>query len=422
MYKDEILFALSRKGNVARFASYDPSLKLRHFAGCADGVRLLKACGRVNVRSFIPDDHQSKEFVYDVRDVGELKAHLARLSAQGLFTIVNELIDTNDGGVSGVKQGERVEFAPDDTPRCVERPGVCALPIAIAAMVLNVVYDAALPPLAGRVEFSVHPYKCGTRHENVILWEHEEDAPGADAPAPSWPNRFSRHIGDKAFGLLMADCLGLRVPLTTVLSRRVAPFTFGSGGEGTWVRTCPTEQQPGLYTTVHGWTDPFALLTTEDPGGKNIASVLVQSGVPSRYSGAAITTVDGALVIEGRAGDGDAFMLGAALPEKIPQRVTEAVSAAAKQIGDCRFEWVFDGTNAWVVQLHSGRSKSTADVVVPGDARDWVEVETADLSKLRSTLADVPDGTGVILKGKFGMTSHIADVVRKAGRPAKIAA
>ena len=42
-----------------------------------------------------------------------------------------------------------------------------------------------------------------------------------------WPNRFSDMLGDKTFGLIMADQIGLYVPRTMVLNRSVAPFTFG---------------------------------------------------------------------------------------------------------------------------------------------------------------------------------------------------
>jgi hypothetical protein len=51
-----------------------------------------------------------------------------RLSLQGLHVIANETIDVHDGGVSGVVLGGTIEFAPDDTPRCVEEPGVTSLP------------------------------------------------------------------------------------------------------------------------------------------------------------------------------------------------------------------------------------------------------------------------------------------------------
>ena len=71
------------------------------------------------------------------------------------------------------------------------------------------------------------------------------------------PNRFSRMIGDKAFGLLMADRLGVAVPRTLVIGRRVAPFEFGqaTGSAEVWLRTCPYEPHPGLYTTMQGWTE-----------------------------------------------------------------------------------------------------------------------------------------------------------------------
>jgi hypothetical protein len=81
-------------------------------------------------------------------------------------------------------------------------------------------------------------------------------------------------IGDKAFGLLMADRLGAHVPRTLVVARRIAPFTFGreTGSTEIWTRTCPVEPHPGLYTTLKGWTDPFALLQAEDPEGRVLAS------------------------------------------------------------------------------------------------------------------------------------------------------
>src|SRR5262249_21798426 len=47
---------------------------------------------------------------------------------------------------------------------------------------------------------------------------------------------------------------------------------------------------PGRFTTVRGWTDPFALVEAEDPRSE-IASVLVQDSVDARYSGAAITQI-----------------------------------------------------------------------------------------------------------------------------------
>jgi glutathione synthase/RimK-type ligase-like ATP-grasp enzyme len=55
-----------------------------------------------------------------------------------------------------------------------------------------------------------------------------------------WPNRFSSILGDKAYGLLMANLAGVPVPRTLVIGRRIAPFTFGdvTGSFEFWTRTC----------------------------------------------------------------------------------------------------------------------------------------------------------------------------------------
>lgn len=439
MIKDEILSRLAAHGNVAQFASFSPALEARYTVarGEVDGdprtaaeQMLAYSCAQsVNIRSFIPGDHQSKEFVYGLKSVDDVVANLNRLGSQGLYLIINETIDVNDGGVSGVAQGDLIEFAPNDTPRCVEKPGACSLPRVIGDGILQTVYRTKLGLNGiGRSEFSVHPLPCGNRGERVILWEYEETAPHAEAAPPSWPNRFSQHIGDKAFGLLVADALGLPVPETLVVGRNVAPFSFGSkvGDGSVWARTCPVTQQPGLYTTVKGWTDPFKLMATEDADGTAIASVLSQSAIPALYAGAAIYGADGEWIIEGKGGEGDDFMLGSALPQPLPPDVIGVVNSRADEIisklGPARFEWVFDGKTVWVVQLHSGQSCSSATVVVPGDAEVWREVETSDLAKLRDDIAALPNGHGAILLGRFGLTSHIADVVRKAGKPARLAA
>ena len=158
-------------------------------------------------------------------------------------------------------QGDVIEFAPDDTPRCVEKEGAASLPLAWGLSILRRVYGFE-PDIVdagkGRLEFSVHPRPRGWKKTHTLMWEYERsDNPPATANV-AWPNRFSRHIGDKAFGLLVADAIGLPIPRTTVFSRRVAPFSFGipTGSFEVWTRTCPIEQEPGRFTTVKGWTDP----------------------------------------------------------------------------------------------------------------------------------------------------------------------
>jgi hypothetical protein len=100
----------------------------------------------------------------------------------------------------------------------------------------------------------------------------------------SWPNNFSRFIGDKAFGLLVANEFGALVPKSTLLARNVAPFTFGkeTGLSEIWFRTCPSEKTPGKYPTYFGWADPFKTLSDEDTAS-NVTSVLSQHSVEAVY-------------------------------------------------------------------------------------------------------------------------------------------
>ena len=181
----------------------------------------------------------------------------------------------------------------------------------------------------------------------------------------------------------------------------------------------PTEQQPGLFTTVKGWTDPYALLALEDTEGDRIASVLVQNAIRAVHSGAAITSAGGDLVIEGVRGEGDRFMLGERAGGSLPEAVLLDVKALDRRLksalGPVRFEWVHDGSQAWCVQLHVGASVSDGDVLFPGDVFDWTEFDASDgLGVLRELIARVGDGQGILVKGDVGLTSHIADILRKA--------
>lgn len=445
--KDQSLDRLAETGNVAQFASFSPDAggvrqEYSRMAGHApndpflserlalETLLRLSPEASINLRSFSPDSPRSREFVYGIGNVEDAMSALHRLLGEGLFVIANETVDVRDGGVSGVAQGGVLEFSPDDTPRCVEKEGVASLPLHLGLAMLETVYGFR-PDLGdvqgARLEFSVHPRPRGWRRTHTLLWEHEHVGTEAHAPGLTWPNNFSRHIGDKAYGLLMATLVGLPTPATTVIGRRVAPFVFGrqTSSLEVWTRTCPREPEPGLYTTIKGWIDPFALLSREDATGSTISSVLSQAAVPARHSGAAIVMADGALAVEGRQGEGDLFMLGVSAPELLPEFVDEAVRAAHRRLqealGPVRFEWVHDGDKVWIVQLHLGATRSTAKVLVPGDAGRWIRFEARDgLEKLRVALRDLPADAGLSLVGNVGLTSHIADLVRKAGRPARI--
>jgi hypothetical protein len=448
LYKDAALDRLAEMGNVAQFVAFRPDEKgeLRQttarvlgmppnarFASAEEAVATLLASSpdrSVNIRTYLPEDPQSGRFLPGFTNGREVLDQARALAARGLHLIINEAVDVRDGGVSGVIHGEVIEFAPDDTPRCVEQPGTAAMPRHLGLSILAKVYGFE-PDIPGdpddRIEFSIHPRRRGWRQTNTLLWEIQSNVAMAESAKPKWPNRFSRHIGDKLFGLLIADAIGAKVPQTTAIPRRVAPFSFGraTGSGETWIRTCPREPQPGLFTTVKGWRDPFQLLSEEDPDCQ-IASVLAQAGVTAAWSGAAILGGDKKLIIEGKQDEGDMFMLGDALPESLPNTVTYDVGAVhrrlSKILGPVRIEWVHDGVEVWIVQLHLGATETGGLVLVRGSAGEWVHFDAArGLQELRLFLRTVPRHAGLILRGEVGLTSHIADVVRKWNRPARMA-
>jgi hypothetical protein len=445
-FKDEILDRLAELANVAQFVSFapgqDPAVRFArvHGARKATAIRgvdeaatlLLRqsADGRVNVRSFDPEQPKSSEFVYGLDGQRSVAAEVRRLAARGLYTIVNETIDINDGGVSGVSYAGVVEFAPDDTPRCVDQPGTASLPRELGLRILRTVYGFAPElnyPNDIRVEFSIHPLRRGVRHEHTIVWEQERTELLELRPEFVWPNRFSRFLGDKVFGLLIADNIGLRVPRTRVIARRVPPFEFGeatASGEY-WFRTAPVEPVPGRFTTMRGWPDPFRLMTVEDPSGEGIAAVIAQEGVESLYSGAAASGRAEPLV-EGVSGSGDRFMQGAQAPEPLPasviEDVEETLSAAAAELGDVRLEWVHDGVRVWVVQMHRGSLPSSGLTIYPGESttehRFPVEKGLEALRDLAERLRGT--GEGVMLVGSVGVTSHLGDILRRERIPSRI--
>jgi hypothetical protein len=446
--KDDRLDQLAKTGNVAQFVSFsagaEPRLRHHRIVGDPelDPARLDRAIEQllsragsssINVRSFRPDQDKGCPFHYGIGSAAEAAALVRSLGQDGLFTIVNETVDIHDGGVSGVAMGGILEFAPDDTPRAVEKPGVASLPRELGLRLLETVYGFA-PELptnpADRIEFSIHPMRVGYLRSHTLLWELEPNASSTELTAQlSWPNRFSRHIGDKAYGLLIADLIGLPVPRSTVISRRVAPFGFGrptDTGE-TWLRTSPIEQLPGQYTTVPYWTDPYALLAKEDPHGQAIASVLAQQGVDPHWSGATMASADGDDFVQGVAGQGEAFMLGEQPPESLPESVLAEVRALARTaraaLGPVRLEWVHDGHRPWVVQLHIARQFfADPHIVNAGEAESWLDFTVADgLEVLRTLLGQAQQqGAGIRIHGAVGLTSHVGDLIRRAGVPGRL--
>ncbi|MGF1541812.1 MAG: hypothetical protein ACFCU5_15415, partial [Pleurocapsa sp.] len=385
----------------------------------------------VNIRSFDPQDPKSREFIYGLKDVSVVKDAVQRLAGEGLYTIINETIDINDGGVSGVLLGDIIEFAPGDTPRCVEKPGTAALPRQLGLNLLETVYGF-LPNLDyshhTRVEFSIHPLRCGFLRDHTIIWELEDVGVNHALAKIHWSNRFSRFIGDKVYGLLIASLLNLPVPKTTTISRKVAPFSFGkpTGNEEIWIRTCPNVQVPGKFTTHRGWIDPFHLMATEDPKGDMIASVIAQAGIDAAYSGALMVSEDGEIIIEGTKGFGEDFMVGIkkrdVLPDKIINLVQVLYEQISSQLGAVRMEWVADDSRVWIVQLHCGATKSSGSIIYPGNPSKYHEFDVEEgLEALRELIYHVNNhNEGILLIGDVGITSHFGDVLRKAEIPSKI--
>jgi hypothetical protein len=444
-YKDTILDRLAARANVAQFVSFDPTLEQRYariygyeanykFRSLTEAIEAILERSpehSVNIRSFDPLDPKSREFIYGLKDVDLIKDAVHRLAACGLHTIINETIDIDDGGVSGVLLGDIIEFAPGDTPRCVEKPGTAALPRQLGLHLLETVYGFS-PTLdyqhQTRVEFSIHPLRRGFMRDHTIIWELEDVGINHGQANIHWSNRFSRFIGDKVYGLLIASLLELPVPKTTVISRKVAPFSFGklTGNTEVWIRTCPNIQVPGKFTTQHGWLDPFQLMADEDPNGDTIASIIAQAGIEASYSGALMVSEEGEITIEGTKGFGDDFMVGIKKRDVLPDEVINSVKLlyeqVAAQLGAVRMEWVADASGVWIVQLHCGATKSSGSIIYPGNPLKYHEFNVEQgLEALRELISNINNHSeGILLVGDVGITSHFGDVLRRAEIPSKI--
>jgi hypothetical protein len=60
-------------------------------------------------------------------------------------------------------------------------------------------------------------------------------------------------------------------------------------------------------------------------------------------------------------------------------------------------------------------------MLVPGEATEWAIFKASQgLENLRQFLAGLPSHVGVQIEGEIGLTSHLADLLRKSRRPARI--
>jgi hypothetical protein len=447
IYKDEVISTVANVANVAQFVSFGPdepglqryslitgSPANRKFDSIEDAVAaLLLSANSVNIRSFRATNSRGCPFYYGLRAIEEVRNRTVELIEQDYYVIVNETIDVHDGGVSGVVEGGVIEFAPGSTPRAVDSPGIASLPAHLGVKLIETVYG--FTPALGldrdtRVEFSVHPRPVGYRNDHTIIWESRPTEARHLTPHFAWPNQFSRFIGDKAYGLLIASIIGLPVPHTTVTGRSVRTFNFGTptGSGEIWMRTCPPEPLPGLLPTTRGWSDPFKLLAEIDPDGIQVASILSQAHVPAVYSGAA--TLSGSsdeLIVEGIKGAGDVFMTGAMAPQVLPETVVNDVRHSLEMTraalsGNVRVEFAHDGEQPWIVQLH--RSSATEDIRStdePSPAR-WLTFDpVTGLDQLRTLINEAKNGgCGIEMTQPVGATSHVGELIRAARIPSRI--
>lgn len=444
-FKDKQLEELAKLGNVAQFVSFSPEGNQRFsritgfapnhlFSTTQEALATLLVHSperKINLRSFKPDEPQGQEFIYGIDSADVAEGQLRRLTLAGLFVIANETVDVNDGGVSGVAYGNVLEFAPGSTPRVVETGKIVSLTRDVGERLLDCVYGfvPSLPKEPElRIEFSIHPVRRGFASEHTIVWESQYVPVPSLSPVIRWPNAFSEFLGDKVFGLLLAHALGLQVPRSLVLSRNTAPFAFGgpTGSEVKWLRTAPRVPEPGFYPTVRGWTDPFKLLENTE-GSERVASVIVQDEVHADFSGALITDRDGSPIIEGVDGFGDEFMLGRVGPSQLDGSLIGKLEALHellfRSVGSVRAEWAFDGDAVWIIQLQQEVAISTGRTIVSGEVESEVEFDiSGGLSGLRELVALVAGkSVGIKIIGNVGMTSHIADVLRRYKIPSRIA-
>lgn len=441
--KDEVLDYISSTFNVAQFASYSPhDLTPRysriygfepnyHFPTVEETLQVLINYSQdksINVRTFKPGLLKGNPFYYGIKNAGEAYDLLKKSASEGFYTIVNETIDINDSGVSGVVMNDIIEFSPNDTPKCVEKPGICSLPRSTGLNILHKIYGF-YPNLDFqedfRVEFSIHPKRRGFRKEHTIIWEVEQAVDYKTDFQITWPNNFSRFIGDKAFGLLVADELGALVPKATLLSRNVAPFSFGkeTGLSEVWFRTCPSEKTPGKYPTYFGWADPFKVLNSEELL-LNVVSILSQNSVDALFSGAVVPSKKG-LLIEGVNGFGDDFMVGKQSPTNLSIELKEKISTLYNslfpKLGEISIEWVFDGSDVWIVQLTKSAAISSSKIIYPGKVSHYIKFYVEDgLEALREIVKTIEPSNGIELIGIIGITSHFGDVLRNAHIPSKL--
>lgn len=393
---------------------------------------------RVNVRSYTDDlSSKSNPFVYGLYHIDDVLDEVAKLRQQGYNIIVNETIDKDDGGVSGVIYNGIMEFAPRETPRTVEKSdGIARLPSKLGLNLLKKVYnfgkyDVDLDILVDnlkdiRTEFSVHP--TGNK---LTVWDLEPSFTNTNYKCRiSTESRMSELIGHKTFGLLVADCLGLKVPKTRVKNVYIPDFEFGGlEGEGVFTRTAPSDRTPGKFATMEGYCDSSILMNGYVP------TVLYQDKIEVAYSGTALCKKNQKTVIEGVKGIGSNFMLGKEPPGDLPieiiYKVEEEVDRVFNRLEefsildeDILLEWGVKDDSVVIFQLvfKNEDCRPRGEYIVEPDTTEDIEYTEFYVENGVEGLLELLETNpkGVILKGNVGYGSHLCDILRERKIVSKI--
>lgn len=459
IYKDKELVRLANAGyNIAQFFSVAPAgfvqeIKIRGSESIKDCDRdeyvrdlialLFKKSGeqRINVRSWHPSSPSGHPFVYGLTTVEEVFETIEKRMGEGLHCLVHETFDVHDGGLPGIIiAGDTVEIIPEGTPRDIETEDAFSMPYYFGLEFIRIVTGVNLGinyNHARRLECSIHPKTRGFLNKRTVFWEISSQTTAyPEVSKLEWPNSYSKYIGDKAFGLLVADALGLLVPYTEIYFRKKNPEVICFGNKTitntVWTRTCPAVSTPGKFSTIkstkvpYDVVDPVELMLKDDPKGEFIPTCLIQDGVPAVFSGAAITKHRGGFEMEGVKGEGDAFMMGKKTGDPLPKQVQDNVyqlwSILNKWIKNPSFEWVYDGKAVWVVQLRCNKDNTTdGKTIVKGAVKKWVPFSpSCSLDALRVAISSLGENEGIVLTSPVGITSHFADVLRETNTPSRI--
>lgn len=291
-----------------------------------------------------------------------------------------------------------------------------------------------------RIEFSTHPELSGYLHQNVVIWEEEDYSYKEDVANIFWPNDFSKLIGDKAYGLLIAHLHGFNVPHTQVFvrSRKIKPFSFGCERQAdnlVFTRTCPAVPVHGKFSTVDYYHDPYDLMEQDDPEGNTVVSCLMQDAINATYSGKCIGqgAESDSPIVEGVRGFGMSYMEGKQNPDTLDKAVVSRIGDVYRQIKynlkyrlspDVSFEFVLDQRNrGFIVQLQLTSNlfnTVSGEINLKDIDRPLLEFNATsqsldDLRNLVSTAEKEDKGIRVL--GNVGLTSHIADILRNSRVP-----